>query len=85
MKLVFSRDAQTIAAESSSVIFAANKSPHFRNPRQVRRVQAANGATSDDAKTLHAKAVILPNKRRRERPRHTGLTAFLLLPASPPD
>src|SRR5271167_730215 len=42
MKLVLSRDAQTVAVESSGVIFSANKSPYLRNPRQVRRVQAAN-------------------------------------------
>jgi hypothetical protein len=53
LKLVLSRDAQTIAVQNSRVIFTTNKGPHLRNPRQVRRVQAADGPTSDDANTLH--------------------------------
>src|ERR1700674_1448407 len=68
MKFVLSRDAQTVAVESSGVIFAADKSPYLRNPRQMRRVQAANGATSDDANTLHAKVVTLPTETRARAP-----------------
>src|SRR5579863_2550702 len=80
MKLTLSRDSQTFAVESSGVIFATDEGPYLRNPRQVRRVQAANGATSDDANTLHAKVVILPETRARAPAPHS-LTAFLLSPA----
>jgi hypothetical protein len=53
MKFVLPRHSQPVTVESLSVIFAANEGPYFRNPCQVRRVQAANGATSDDANFLH--------------------------------
>src|SRR5580693_10423354 len=59
MELVSSRDSQTLAVESARVIFATDKGPYLRNPRQVRRVQAADRPTTDDAHTFHAKVIIL--------------------------
>lgn len=43
------------------MILAADESPYLRNPRQMRGVQAANGATSYDANTFHAKVVTKTN------------------------
>ena len=53
MKLVLSRDSQTVAVESAGVVLAPNKSPYLRNPRQVRCIKAAYGAATDDANTFH--------------------------------
>src|SRR5580704_5529732 len=76
MKLALSRDSQTVAVERLGVIFSPDKSPYLRNPRQVRRVQAADRPTTDDAHTLHAKAVTLP-KNAGEGARATcGLPPF---------
>src|SRR5580693_9411112 len=57
MKLAPSRDSQTVAVERSGVIFATDKGPYLCNPRQMRRIQTTDRATSDDANTFHAKAV----------------------------
>ena len=76
MKLVPSRNSKTFAVESSGVIFATDKGPYLRNPRQVRRIQTTDRATSDDANTFHAKAVTLP-KNAGEGARATcGLPPF---------
>ncbi len=42
------------------MIIAANKSPHLGNARQMRGVETADGATSDDADFFHRSAVVSP-------------------------
>jgi hypothetical protein len=54
MKLMLSRNPQAVAIESLRMIFAADKSPYLRNPRQMRRIQAANGPAPDDANSFHS-------------------------------
>jgi hypothetical protein len=56
-----SRDPQTVPVERTGVVLAADKSPYLRNPRQMRGVQTANGATSYDANPFHAKVVTKTN------------------------
>ena len=56
-----SRDSQTVPVKRAGVILAADKSPHLRNPRQMRSVKAPNGATSYDANPFHAKVVTKTN------------------------
>ena len=87
MKFMLSRDSQTFAVERPRVIFAADKSPNLHNPRQMRRVQTANCATSDDANTLHlsrrhlAGWLASPACSAAETERYTRLSTFTSLSA----
>ena len=53
MKIVRARDLQSFLIERPCMFFTADKSPYFRDPRHMRRVQASDGPAANYTYTLH--------------------------------
>jgi hypothetical protein len=56
MKIVRATHVQALAVKRRRVIFPADESPNLNDPREVRCEERTDGATSNDANTLHIRA-----------------------------
>ena len=52
MKIVYAGYSEPLTTQSAGVILTPDKSPDFGDPRQVRRIETSDGATTDNAYSL---------------------------------
>jgi hypothetical protein len=53
MKFVSARDPQSLKVQGLGMLLATYESPHFRDTRQVRRIQTPDRSATDDTNSFH--------------------------------